>query len=71
MKNQMKLRQPLSELEMKGIKGGNVYSASQYGAKCPLCGRENDYNVYTLYIVCRNCGHVITLNEEENDTYQK
>lgn len=70
MKNQKKSRQPLSEQEMKGIKGGHVYSSSQYGARCPLCGKENDCNVYTFYIVCRNCGHVMTLNEEENDVHQ-
>ena len=70
MNNQKKSRQPLSEQEMKGIKGGHVYSSSQYGARCPLCGKENDCNVYTFYIVCENCGHVITLNEEENDVHQ-
>ena len=70
MNNQKKSRQPLSEQEMKGIKGGHVYSSSQYGARCPLCGEENERNAYTLYIICDNCGHVMTLNEE-NDTYQK
>ena len=55
---------------MKGIKGGHVYSASQYGARCPLCGKESDCNAYTFYIVCENCGHVMTLNEEENDAHQ-
>jgi len=70
MKNQKKLGHPLSEQEMKGIKGGHIFSASQYGVKCPLCGEENERNAYTLYIICDNCGHVMTLNEE-NDTYQK
>ena len=71
MNNQKNLRQPLSEQEMKGIKGGHVYSSSQYGARCPLCGEENDCNVYTFYIVCENCGHVMTPKEEENDACQK
>ncbi len=70
MNNQKKSRQPLSAQEMKDIKEGHIFSASQYGVKCPLCGEENDYHVYTLYIVCRNCGHVMTLKEEENDVHQ-
>ena len=70
MNNQKKSRQPLSEQEMKGIKGGHVYSASQYGARCPLCGEESERNAYTLYIICDNCGHVMTLKEEENDVHQ-
>ena len=65
MNNQKKSRQPLSEQEMKGIKGGHIFPASQYGVKCPLCGRESERNAYTLYIICDNCGHVITLKEEE------
>lgn len=70
MKNQKKSRQPLSEQEMKVIKGGHVYSASQYGARCPLCGKENNDCLYSFYIKCGNCGHVMTLNEEENDVHQ-
>lgn len=70
MKNQKKSRQPLSEQEMKGIKGGHVFSSSQYGVRCPLCGRETESNAYSYYIKCRNCGHVITLKEEENDVHQ-
>ena len=70
MKNQKKIGRPLSDEEMKGIKGGHIFSASQYGARCPLCGKESDCNAYTYYIVCENCGHVMTLKEEENDVHQ-
>lgn len=40
MKNQKNLGQPLSEQEMKSIKGGHVFSSSQYGVRCPACGKE-------------------------------
>ena len=44
MKNQKNLGQTLSEQEMKSIKGGHVFSSSEYGVRCPLCGREANVN---------------------------
>lgn len=66
MKNQKNLGQPLSEQEMKSIKGGHIFSSSEYGVRCPLCGREVETNVYTYYIRCENCGSIIPI-EEENE----
>lgn len=50
MKNQKNLGQPLSEQEMKSIKGGYTFSSSECGVRCPLCGREVETNVYTYYL---------------------
>ena len=44
MKNQKNLGQTLSEQEMKSIEGGHVFSSSEYGVRCPLCGREANVN---------------------------
>ena len=44
MKNQKNLGHPLSEQEMKSIKGGHVFTSSEYGVRCPLCGREANVN---------------------------
>ena len=66
MKNQKNLGQPLSEQEMKSIKGGNVFTSSECGVRCPLCGREAERNTYTYYIKCENCGSIIPI-EEENE----
>ena len=66
MKNQKNLGQSLSEQEMKSIKGGHVFTSSEYGVRCPLCGREVETNVYTYYIRCENCGSIIPI-EEENE----
>ena len=54
MKNQKNLGYPLSEQEMKSIKGGHVFTSSEYGVRCPLCGREAERNTYTYYIKCEN-----------------
>lgn len=68
MKNQKNLGQPLSEQEMKSIKGGHIFSSSEYGVRCPLCGREAERNTYTYYIKCENCGSIIPIEEKkEND----
>ena len=68
MKNQKNLGQPLSEQEMKSIKGGHVFTSSEYGVRCPACGREGNVNTYTYYIICDNCRCVIPIEEEkEND----
>lgn len=67
MKNQKNLGQPLSEQEMKSIKGGYVFSSSECGVRCPLCGREAERNTYTYYIKCENCGSIIPIEEKEND----
>lgn len=66
MKNQKNLGQPLSEQEMKSIKGGHVFTSSECGVRCPLCGREAERNTYTYYIKCENCGSIIPI-EEENE----
>lgn len=66
MKNQKNLGQALSEQEMRGIKGGHVFSSSEFGIRCPLCGRETDRNTYTYYITCWNCGSIIP-TKKEND----
>ena len=55
MKNQKNLGQPLSEQEMKSIKGGHVFTSSEYGVRCPACGREVNVITYTYYIICDNC----------------
>lgn len=68
MKNQKYLGQSLSEQEMKSIKGGHVFTSSEYGVRCPACGREVNVNTYTYYITCDNCRCVIPIEEEkEND----
>lgn len=68
MKNQKNLGQSLSEQEMKNIKGGHVFTSSEYGVRCPACGREVNVNTYTYYITCDNCRCVIPVEEEkEND----
>ena len=67
MKNQKNLGQPLSEQEMKSIKGGHVFTSSEYGVRCPLCGREAERNTYTYYITCWNCGSVIPIEKEKDN----
>ena len=68
MKNQKNLGQSLSEQEMKSIKGGHVFTSSEYGVRCPACGREVNVNTYNYYITCDNCRCVIPIEEEkEND----
>lgn len=67
MKKQKNLGHPLSEQEMKSIKGGYVFSSSECGVRCPLCGREAERNTYTYYIKCENCGSIIPIEEKEND----
>lgn len=67
MKNQKNLGQALSEQEMKGIIGGHVFTSSEYGVRCPACGREVNVNTYTYYITCDNCRCVIPIEEKDND----
>lgn len=67
MKNQKNLGQPLSEQEMKSIKGGHVFTSSEYGVRCPACGREAERNTYTYYITCWNCGSVIPIEKEKDN----
>lgn len=71
MKNQKNLGQPLSEQEMKSIKGGNVFTSSEYGVRCPACGREVNVNTYTYYITCDNCRCVIPIEEEKDNDASK
>lgn len=67
MKNHKQMGQVLSERKMKTIKGGYVFSSSEYGIRCPLCGERAEHTTYTYYITCRACGNVIHIKEKENE----
>lgn len=56
----------LSEQEMKRITGGYVFPITEFHGNCPLCGEEIYMNAYTYYVVCPNCGNVITVKEKED-----
>ena len=67
MIKQKNLGQALSEQEMKDIRGGHIFSSSEYGVRCPACGREAERNTYTYYITCENCGSIIPVEEEKEN----
>ena len=65
MKTKKNWGQPLSEQEMKSVKGGHVFSSSECGVRCPACGKDVEISLYSPYIICTNCGNVILAKKEE------
>ena len=67
MKNQKNLGQPLSEKEMKEVKGGNVFGSVLTAKYCPNCGHSSfklENGIYT----CNICGGIITEEELEESS---
>ena len=65
-RNRKQLGKPLTEQEMKSIKGGYVFPISEFNGRCPHCNEEIRTTAYTYYIKCEHCGCVYTITQEEN-----
>ena len=67
MKNQKNLGQPLSEQEMKEVKGGNVFGSVLTAKYCPNCGHSS-FNLENGIYTCKICGGIITEEELEESS---
>lgn len=66
MKSKKILGQPLSDQEMKGIKGGYVFPVYESNGRCPLCGKEVELTIRSYNIRCEYCGGVFPVKEKED-----